>query len=87
LENLDFYSIKLKFFQKAKKLLENPSNILLNEKKVSFDILEFKDGIYSIKKDKFIKNAKEYSKIEDNLVTLKYYNISYKHCVKKKPIN
>jgi len=55
LENLDLYSIKLKYFAKALALINDPRQILVNQTKINFDYIEFSDGIYNIKKDLFLK--------------------------------
>ncbi len=98
LENLDLYSIKLKYFAKALALINDPRQILVNQTKINFDYIEFSDGIYNIKKDLFLKkdfnkdwknpvhinkkylpNTKINDIVKSNIITIKYYNLTFKH--------
>lgn len=89
LKNLDWYSLKLKFLKNIEYYIINPNNIFINQIILSFDFLEFKDGLYLIKYNKFLnkKQIKTYYKqiCENKLGTTKYYNLTYKYIKNKKP--
>ena len=74
-ENFDLYNLKLNFFEKAEEKLKNITKIVTNIIDPNFDILEFTDGLYFIKFNKFYKKCLINSNL--NLSTLKYYNKTY----------
>jgi hypothetical protein len=72
-----------KYISQHNQLIEILTLITSNKFIPNYNLLEFKDGIYNIKNNKFLpkKNAKEL--INNKTATLKYYNVTYKHL--KKP--
>jgi hypothetical protein len=81
--NLDVYGLCTKFFNNniLKNLMETFKN---NANKVEFDftLLEFTDGVYSIKIDKFIPKHHFTDSVVKGLATLKHYKKTYKHLPK-----
>lgn len=79
-KDYQFYQILSKFISHKNQLIDTLNLITTNKFKPNFDLLEFKDGIYSVKINKFIpKNIiKEYN-LENKIFTIKSYNKTYKH--------
>lgn len=79
-ENFDFYNLITKFIINKKNLIETLLLIVTNKINPDFSLLEFTDGLYSIKLNKFIpkKELKKFN-LNNKISTLKYYNKTYKH--------
>lgn len=89
LKNLDIYTLKIKYLKNLDYYINNPLNTFINKIKISFELLEFKDGIYMISHNLFISKNKLKNllqQIENQQTgTLKYYDSSYKYIKNKKP--
>jgi hypothetical protein len=90
-DGFDFnYLIRTQFI-KSKNLIFSIKDISTNKIKPDFSIIEFKDGIYFIKYDRFI--AKKDPNLLDlklklkNISTLKYFNKNYNWVRKNEPRN
>lgn len=66
---------KMLFFKSLK--IENLENITTNKIKINYTLMEFKDGIYDIKNNKFLPKNSELK--VNNIGTVKYYNKTYKN--------
>lgn len=76
--NFDFYSLIKKYLKTNEKLIEEIWDLTSNRIEPDFSLLEFKDGVYSIKYNKFI--PKKFSnKFPKEFATIKYYNKTFKH--------
>ena len=77
-KNFDFYMLVKKFLKCNEKIVEEIYDLTTNRIEPDFSLLEFKDGVYSIKYNKFIPKKMiepEYLKLS----TIKYYDKTYKH--------
>ena len=79
LKNLDIYMLKIKYFFRMEQLIEKTSQIIINKIELKFDIIEFKDGIYFLSKNKFIPNKIVIRYNFNNIGTIKFYNKTYKN--------
>lgn len=79
LNNIDIYSLKIKYFPKVEQMLKSTTQILINKIELKFNIVEFTDGIYIINKNKFISKKELENKEFKNIGTIKYYKKTFKH--------
>lgn len=86
-ENFDLYNFSISSFIKSEDLITKLKEITSNKIDPNFNILEFTDGIYYIKLNKFIPK-KEFLRLHNakkhKLATLKYYNKTFKHLTEPK---
>lgn len=84
-EGFDFNYLLATYFIKSKNIIENLKDISTNRIELDFNLMEFNDGIYSIKYDRFMpKNSNlDFSKRS----TVKYYDKSYSSVRQSKPQN
>lgn len=80
----NFDKIIKDFLETKQKSIDNIYVLLTNRINPDFSLLEFTDGIYSIKYDRFISNRENYL-FNKTVSTIKYYNISYNWVRKSKP--
>ena len=85
-KGLDFNYLMDTYFIKNKNIIENIKEISSQIIKPSFGLIEFIDGVYCIKYDRFIKKE-NFINFSNKVSTLKYYNKSYQRTRKDKPIN
>lgn len=76
-KNFDFYDLIKRYLKTNEKIIEDIKDLVTNRIDPDFSLLEFNDGIYSIKYNKFI--PKKALLPELNLSTIKYYNRTFKH--------
>lgn len=79
MKNIDLYMLKIKYFYKIEQLIERTNQFIINKIIIKFDLIEFKDGVYSLSKDKFLKKDLLINYNIKNVGTLKYYNKTYKN--------
>jgi hypothetical protein len=85
--NFDFYYLIKNFLHLTENNILKIMEVSSNKIDLNFSILEFLDGIYSIKHNRFIPNEhlNNINKIENiKLATTKYYNKTFKHTKKPK---
>lgn len=85
--NFDFYYLIKNFINSAEININKIIDVTTNKIELNFSLLEFTDGIYSIKHNKFIPNSYlEEIKAEKNInvATIKYYKKTFKHTNKPK---
>lgn len=82
--NFDFNYLITTFFIKSKSVIESLKDLITNKITLDFSILEFNDGIYYIKYNRFvpIEDAKN---LNITQATIKYYNKSYNWIRQNKP--
>jgi hypothetical protein len=73
------------YFIKNKSIIESIKDISTQRIEPDFGLIEFTDGIYSIKYDRFF-SKKENFNFSNKISTVKYYNKSYQRSRKDKPI-
>lgn len=74
------------YFIKAKNIVETIKDISTQRIQFDFSLIEFNDGVYSIKYDRFFNNGGNFF-FDSKLGTIKYYNKSYAWVRQCKPIN
>lgn len=77
-KNFDFYSLMKKYLKVNEKNIEDIWDLTTNRIEPDFSLLEFKDGVYSIKYNKFIPKKAVENQL-NNFSTVKYYNRTFKH--------
>jgi hypothetical protein len=82
----DFNQLIKIYFIKSKFVIESIRDISTQRIYPDFGLIEFTDGIYSIKYDRFFCN-KENLIFRANMSTIKHYNKSYSRTRRIKPIN
>jgi hypothetical protein len=82
---LDFNYLLSTYFIKTKSIIESIKDISTQRIEPDFGLIEFTDGIYSIKYDRFF-SKKENFNFSNKISTVKYYNKSYQRSRKDKPI-
>jgi hypothetical protein len=83
-KGFDIYYLKKVHFKNLDKLFIRVLNTNTHKIEPKFDVMEFRDGIYSIKYNTFIKRCD----IHDlDISTLKYYDKSYNWSRQKYPMN
>ena len=80
----DVYYLKKVHFKNLDKLLIRVLSTNTHRIEPSFDVMEFRDGIYSIKYNTFIKSC---DLLDTDISTLKYYDKSYNWTRQKYPMN
>jgi len=85
-KGFDFDYLLSTFFIKSKYIIESIRDISTQRIEPNFGLIEFSDGVYSIKYDRFFPNSKYYN-FNNETATLKYYNSKYNYVRKTKPIN
>jgi hypothetical protein len=85
-KSLDFGYLLDTFFIKSKNIIENIKDISTQRIEPNFSLIEFSDGIYSIKYDRFFSKNK-FSNINIKMCTIKYYDKTYNSTRRLKPIN
>lgn len=76
-EKYNLYDIKLNYLTTDKNKFDNFDKIITNKVNFTFKVFEFKDGLYFLEYNKFIK--REQIKENINYATLKYYNKKFVH--------
>jgi hypothetical protein len=85
--SFDFNYVLVNYFIKSKNIIENLIDITTNKIILDFSLMEFTDGIYSIKYNTFI-NKNQIKNIDiKNKYTIKYYNKSFNRIRQDKPKN
>lgn len=82
-KNYDFYEILSKYIINYQNLLETLKLITSNKFKPDYNLLEFTDGIYNMKTNKFLPKKEITISNLNKISTIKFYSITYKHL--KKP--
>lgn len=82
----DFSYLTDTHFVKTKSVIESIKDISTQRIEPDFGLIELKDGIYSIKYNRFFYN-KDNHKFNSSVATIKYYGMSYSSVKQKKPIN
>jgi hypothetical protein len=85
-EGFDFNYLMDTYFIKTKSIIENIKDISTQRIEPDFGLIEFNDGIYSIKYDRFFSNKDNYN-FSNKISTIKYYNKAYNWVRKCKPKN
>jgi hypothetical protein len=85
-DGFDFNYLLKNYFIKSKNIIENLIDITTNKINPDFSLMEFTDGIYSLKYNTFIKKSQT-DYLYNNVCTLKYYNKSFSSTRQKKPEN
>lgn len=85
-DGFDFSYLMDNYFIKLKNIIENIKDISTQRIEPNFGLVEFNDGIYSIKYDRFFPNNSDY-KFSNKISTIKYYNKSYNRVRQDKPKN
>lgn len=82
----DFNRLITNYIHKSKNIINSIIDVTTNRINLDFSVIEFRDGIYFIKYDRFIPK-KELKKIENNLMinTIKYYDKKYNTIRRKEP--
>ena len=86
-DGFDFNYLLTNYFIKSKNLIiESLKDITTNKIELDFSLMEFTDGVYSIKDNKFLPKD-SIKKIYTHKSTIKYYNKTYDWVRKNKPTN
>jgi hypothetical protein len=85
-EGFDFSYLMDTYFIKTKNIIQSIKDISTQRIEPNFGLIEFTDGIYSIKYDRFFSN-KDNNIFNSKISTIKYYNKTYNWIRKNKPIN
>ena len=85
-KGFDFSYLLDNFFIKNKNVIESIKDLSTQRIEPNFGLIEFTDGIYSIKYDRFI-SKKHNCNFLKKLSTIKYYNKSYNWIRQNKPYN
>jgi hypothetical protein len=85
-KGFDFNYLLNNYFIKSKNTIESLKYISTQRIEPDFGLIEFTDGIYSIKYDRFFPTTKNYI-FNGKVSTIKYYNKSYDRTRKNKPKN
>lgn len=80
----DFSYLMDIYFIKNKSIIESIKDISTQRIEPNFGLIEFIDGVYSIKYDRFFSNKKNY-RFPNKVCTIKFYNKSYSHVRQNKP--
>jgi hypothetical protein len=81
---IDPIALSLLFIENHKKIIEE-IKMLCNyfKRNLSFDILEFSDGIYLAGYDRFISDEKILTSFKKKFFTIRFYNVTYKNLLLK----
>ena len=85
-EGFDFSYLMDTYFVKTKNIIESIKDISTQRIEPDFGLIEFTDGVYSIKYDRFFSNKDNYDFI-NKISTIKYYDKSYSSIRQNKPNN
>ena len=85
-EGFDFSYLMDTYFVKTKNIIESIKDISTQRINPDFGLIEFSDGVYSIKYDRFFSNKDNYS-FNNKISTIKYYDKSYSSIRQNKPTN
>jgi len=85
-KGFDFSYLMDSYFIKSKSIIESIKDISTQRIKPDFGLIEFTDGVYSIKYDRFFSNKTNYN-FSSSIHTIKYYNKSYNWVRQNKPTN
>jgi GTPase SAR1 family protein len=85
-DGFDFSYLMDNYFIKTKNIIESIKDISTQRIDPDFGLIEFTDGVYSIKYDRFFLNKDNYN-YSNKISTLKYYNKTYNWVRQNKPIN
>ncbi len=85
-EGFDFSYLMDNYFIKSKNIIESIKDISTQRIIPDFGLIEFTDGVYSIKYDRFFHNEIDYN-FSNKISTIKYYNKSYNRVRQDKPTN
>jgi hypothetical protein len=85
-KGFDFSYLLDTYFIKTKTIIEAIKDISTQRIEPNFGLIEFNDGVYSIKYDRFFSN-KGNNVFSNKTSTIKYYNKSYQRTRKDKPTN
>jgi len=85
-KGFDFSYLMDNYFIKTKLIIESIKDISTQRIKPDFGLIEFTDGVYSIKNNRFIPHKKNYL-FSNSSSTLKFYNKSYSRVSRVKPNN
>jgi hypothetical protein len=85
-KGFDFSYLMDSYFIKSKNIIECIKDISTQRIKPDFGLIEFTDGVYSIKYDRFFSNKINYN-FSSSIHTIKYYNKSYNWVRQNKPTN
>ena len=83
--NLDVYYIFKNQLIKMEPLIAKIKHLTTNKINPDFSLIEFNDGVYSIKYDRFFSNNNSDYTFIDSVSTIKYYNKSYERVRRSKP--
>ena len=84
LKGFDFSYLMDNYFIKTKNIIESIRDISTQRIEPDFGLIEFTDGIYSIKYDRFFSNKNPIT-FSNKISTIKYYNKTYNWSRKNKP--
>lgn len=82
-KGFDFDFLIKSYLYKSKNPIKNTNDITTNRIELDFSICEFKDGVYSIKYNRFFPNSE--GCVFTNVSTIKYYDKSYEWTRKNRP--
>lgn len=87
----DFNYLLKNYFIKSRNIISSINDISTNKIKLDFSIIEFTDGLYFIKYNRFVKRS-DFESVDkkfnlNTLSTLKYCNKKYNTVRKKEPLN
>ena len=85
-KGFDFSYLLDVYFVKTKSVIESIKDISTQRINPDFSLIEFNDGVYSIKYDRFFSNKENYV-FDNKISTIKYYNKSYNWVRQNKPQN
>jgi hypothetical protein len=74
------------YFIKTKLIIESIKDISTQRIYPDFGLIEFTDGVYSIRHNRFFQSKENYI-FNNNTSTIKYYNKSYSRVRQNKPTN
>ena len=83
-KNFDFNFVLDTYFIKTKNIIELIKDISTQRINPDFSLMEFTDGIYSVKYNRFFPRNNDFI-INNKLTTIKFYNKSYEWIRRKKP--
>ena len=85
-KGFDFSYLMDNYFIKTKLIVESIKDISTQRIEPDFGLIEFTDGVYSIKYNRFFPHKENYI-FNNKVSTIKYYNKSYNRVRQNKPIN
>jgi hypothetical protein len=80
----DFNYLITTYLIKGRAFVQAIKDISTQKIDPDFSLMEFNDGVYSLKYDRFFSNHLKH-KFNNNMATLKYYDKSYDWVRRKKP--